>query len=763
MQIIKLNWKTNSIMMFLICLLFCCKKATVNTGNGGTVVQQDTTKGVVSIKNGSSVLSFNKVGDSNYNLEVSDAEGHLVYQQNKPLIAELVNNDNTVSWMDSMYSKLQVQGDSIICTGTITGKGGSVFAFTDVYKKSSGEGSFEVDRQVMVTKAGKEQGFSTRIGFERSKSSLITNYDFFVPSVWYKQNSYVPSNALASSMADEFYWFREDRLPLPVFMAREQSSGQTFSVYHKDADGATFTGEDGMTRIIDGRMKFASVGMQNKTKPLIGVTYPGSEGERTGIWGMSSQNNRWAYRSHPVTNNFKQEYKVVFSLTQESDYVTALKNTWTKYYALAKPPIYNCNLTTVYDDQINLLNKYWKSINNSPGFPFRIQLNGTAANEDYNWNMGFVGMQLPNAALLVREGFRKGDDQLRSKGEQIIDWWAANGQNENGAIRTWYDPQPQTWRTFYETYMRVLGDGMLGVLWGWKFEKRNGVNKDQWLQFCKNGADWVLTKQNGDGSFPRSIDYTSNKVSNSETTNTSHIINFLVELYFATGNETYKQAALNAGNFLYNDSYLNFKFVGGTPDNPNVPDKEAASMALRAYLALSDLTKDTKWMDAAEQAAYYYQTWIYCWNVPIPADDANANYPKTRSTTGLSVIGTAGNAADTYAAIDAFAFYRMYLYSGDEIFLNTAKLCLYNTKQAVNWDRSDPIPGYGDPGLSVEAMSVMTPRGHGVNYYLPWQAYNFVEPMVLFQDIFGDINLNGINNMPNKKALLDAYSVKRGY
>lgn len=95
--------------------------------------------------------------------------------------------------------------------------------------------------------------------------------------------------------------------------------------------------------------------------------------------------------------------------------------------------------------------------------------------------------------------------------------------------------------------------------------------------------------------------------------------------------------------------------------------------------------------------------------------------------------------------------------------LNTAQLCLNNTKQAVNWDRSQPIPGYGDPGIAVEAMSLVTPRGHGVGYYLPWQAYNFMEPMVLLQDVFGDMNISNIEKIPNRKSLMDAYAAKRGY
>src|SRR5690606_25854140 len=102
-------------------------------------------------------------------------------------------------------------------------------------------------------------------------------------------------------------------------------------------------------------------------------------------------------------------------------------------------------------------------------------------------------------------------------------------------------------------------------------------------------------------------------------------------------------------------------------------------------------------------------------------------------------------------------------YTDDKMFLNIARLCLNNTKQALNWDRSDPIPGYGDPGISVEAMNLIPPRGHSVGYYLPWEAYNFIEPMVLFKDVFGDMDIDVIEKNADRKSLLQTYSATRGY
>lgn len=719
---------------------------------------------VYTVHSNQATLTIRDLGGGGYGIGIQLDNTTTYYEQNSPLAVEVVNTGGTAAWLTGPYTAIQdLGGGSYQCTGSITSTGGSVFAFTDTYKAYNNGGTFEVNRTVVVTNAGaSDAGFSTRLAFQRDVNSAMTDYDFFAPSIWYKNNADVADYALATDYSDNYYWFREDRMPLPLFMLRQQSNGATFAVYHKDADGSTFKEEDGLSRVIDGRMKFASMGMQNNTRPLIGMLFPGTEGERTGIYGMSAT-RRWAYRSNLVILNYTQQYKMALSLTSEPDYLSAMKNTWARCYNISNPALYTCDLSQVYTDQIAILNRYWQSINGAPGVPFRIKLDGTlASSSDYNYDMGFVGMEIPNAALLIRDGILTNNATTLSRGEQMADWWAGNASLDNGCLKTWYDPYPQTWRTI-ETYMRVVGDGMSGLLWAWNFEMKRGVEKPKWLNVCTKAGDWLASIQNGDGSFPRAINYTNNTIAYADKTNTSHVIPFLVDLYKVTSGELYRQTAIKAGNYIYTDVYQNFRYVGGTPDNPNVPDKEAASMALRAFLALYDLTSDNKWLDAAKQAAYYYATWVYSWNVPIPQDDVNATYPRTRSVTGLSVIATGNNSADSYAAIDAFSFYRVYLYNGDTSLLQMAKMLLRNTKQAVNWDCSHPITGYGDPGILQEAMTVMTPRGHGVGFYLPWQTYNMMEPLVLMSDVFGTYDIGTAELLGDKQTRNNQYSDTRGF
>ncbi len=58
----------------------------------------------------------------------------------------------------------------------------------------------------------------------------------------------------------------------------------------------------------------------------------------------------------------------------------------------------------------------------------------------------------------------------------------------------------------------------------------------------------------------------------------------------ATGDATYKNAAIKAGEFIWNNGQKGGLFVGGTIDNPNVIDKEAGTLSLEAYLFLLETT-----------------------------------------------------------------------------------------------------------------------------------------------------------------------------
>ena len=96
----------------------------------------------------------------------------------------------------------------------------------------------------------------------------------------------------------------------------------------------------------------------------------------------------------------------------------------------------------------------------------------------------------------------------------------------------------------------------------------------------------------------------------------------------------------SAGDFCLHSVHESYAYVGGTPDNPNVMDKEAGMMALDAFLSLFDMTRDPRWLTAATQAAHYSETWVYCWGIP-----ASLAWVRSRSLAALPGRCTARAAA----------------------------------------------------------------------------------------------------------------------
>jgi len=102
----------------------------------------------------------------------------------------------------------------------------------------------------------------------------------------------------------------------------------------------------------------------------------------------------------------------------------------------------------------------------------------------------------------------------------------------------------------------------------------------------------------------------------------------------------YLDAAVAAGRFAAASMGPSYHYCGGACDNPNVLDKEAGALALKAFIALYEHTLSDEWIAPAAQAATYIETWTYAWSVPLPQDDPEAVYPVSRTTLGVSLIAS---------------------------------------------------------------------------------------------------------------------------
>ena len=696
-----------------------------------------------------------------------------VWVQDAPLAVEVVDMKGTAVWLTGAYDRVTLTAGELVCKGAVTTMHGMQFRFMDVYAPLPGITAFTLTRHIQIaTPSPEDKGFSSRFSLSPVSPTAMTDCDFFAPGIWYKDNAHVPPRALASHLTDRYFLFREDRLPLPLIMQRDRRSGETLTLAHLGGDPATFAGEDGLDRIVDDRMQFGAVGIQNTDGPAPTFQFPGTEGERTYTYGGSLEGNRWAYRSHPVRVGVAHHYRLLIQVGHTVDFPAALRRAWRTVYALENPPVARVNLSKVYRDGVGLLNAVIRPYNGVISVPFAASVpDGRVV--DTSSQMGFVGQALPAAALLLQGSLETGDAGGAARASDVVDFWARHSLTPSGLPRTWYDIHldgTYTWRD-YHTFLRVASDGMDGALQAWNVERRRGQDRPEWLAFCRRYGDWLARSQNTDGSWFREYSFDGQPAVRSTDANskyprakdtTDHPIPFLVDLYKATGDVRYRDAAQRAGEFCLHSVHDEYAYVGGTPDNPNVLDKEGGMMALDAFLALYDVAQDPRWLAAATQAADYSMTWVYCWNILMPPSDPKIVFPKGHRTEGLSLIATGHSGADTYMAAAPFFLYRLSLLTGDAHYRDMARLLLHDTKQLLDWDGT---LGYALPGLQTEALSLPPLRGHGTTHWLPWLTVAQLTPLVHLRDVFGSFDIEEIERMPETERLRhqSAFSKSRGF
>ncbi len=717
------------------------------------------------IKSGSNTLSLAGTSKLGYGLVIKSQDN--IYNSHKIGRPLMVMVDGIESY--GIYNRFYQITDGIVCSGIMLAGKGSQFEFTDIYRPI-GNSAFWLERTVEVKTALQiDNSFNSLFGLQISRSKVITDHDYFVPGIWYKSNFDTKmSGVLAADPRDQYFIFREDRLPLPLVMARAKADGSVVSLLHYKALPATITADRGPDSITDERLQTGSLGIGCENATSILFMFPGSEGQKNHLSSGPRQNS-WALRSHPVRKGFKQQYHLILDFGQTTDYAQAVSVSWRRAFHLYQPTVYEMPLDQAYSGLINTLDHYYTPADkagtgyDAPGLPFSVFLPEGKVRA-YNYQSGFIGRQTANASSWLWQALADNNTQWIEQASAILDFWADTSLLPSGLPRTWYDPATGqdaagSWRNADNnsggSALRVACSGMGSLLQAWQFMQKKDRDKPQWLNACKRFGDWLCDNQNNDGSYYLAYDHQltndRHRPTNSSKFTTTCAVTYLAELYQATSQEKYKMAALKAGNFAWNNIHLPYNYIGCVIDNPNVIDRESGQEALYAFIALYDLLGGDRWLAAAIQAADYTITWSYCYEVPAELDAPFTHFPANKSIIGQTLIATGHSAADLGMAFSAYHYYRLYLLTQDKYYLHITRLLLHNTKQSMNWD-TKLYPGK-PAGLQLEAFNVTVPRRMGVMQCLSWNYAAHLEPLTRFLDSFGTFDLNTLEKLPITQKL----------
>jgi hypothetical protein len=609
-----------------------------------------------------------------------------------------------------------------------------------------------VSREVSVIGEDQE-AFMTSLTLARNEQTTWGDVQPFAPGAIYGDAEPVPRWSIGSPYmrrngAKEILC-REDRLSAPMFALR-YGDGKWASVSHEAAGAATIEADRGLVEggeiLVDERLAFASLGgIERDGRLYVGAYYPGTEGPVTYSTGPAplGQYLHWRRRFHPLKKGFSQRYELTFESGRSASNGDFFVGPWRRAWRRLEPQASLVDRDEVITACTDVLAGQVRTYNGLTGVPLEVDALTGDSEPGSPAIMGFVGANTDAGFILLRVGERLGGStgsEYVALGDKVLDSFVslllAPPRGEGFDLQSGRSVTYRSIGRYPAVYARSVADGCAGTLKAWEHEAARGRDHPRWLAWAQSGGDWLASSQGADGSFPRAWEAGTGLVIDASTT-ASHVpIAFMARLAAASGQPAYLEAALRAGEFCWGSGGKDGYFAGATLDNPDVVDKEAAIFALEGFLELHGATGDDLWLKRAVTAASVAETWVYIWDVAMPVD---AEWPHLHWKPGVPTIGeqliaTGVSTCDGFLAMNAAAFARLYLLTGDEHFVDVARLVTHGTKAMLG------LPGRHlsplGPGWQQEHWCLSIPRGLGLSrHWLPWVAVANVEGILRLEDL----------------------------
>lgn len=352
---------------------------------------------------------------------------------------------------------------------------------------------------------------------------------------------------------------------------------------------------------------------------------------------------------------------------------------------------------------------------------------------------GFTGRQINAAYIMATE---KGGEWLKN-GEKVIEFFIKHCQMENGWVYSLFDldtgkpffsfGDPKAPKLHYISrtnqkgnYLRTMTEPINDLLESYCWYKKEGYVHKSWKEACLKFAAFLKTYQNEDGSWYRAYcqdgtgtdsvdrpDMNPVEKEKSQKAVTAIPLVFLCNLCKVLSEEhedfdEYLNMAKRGGDYVCQNIVKEEHYQGATLDNPNQVDKEAAQYVMAGLWHLYDLTKDEKYLNGAENAAYIFMTWNYIWNAPM--QKGNILYDKGFKTKGMGAINSVwgGGVVDIYSLFHIKELYLIGRERNHLLMCDMAEWIATATSQILSNPGDDM--GFADIGMQPEGFGIC-PQG----------------------------------------------------
>lgn len=685
--------------------------------------------------------------DGRWGLVVTSA-GLASASQPQPIQLEVMDPAGQITARQAGYDRLEFNDNGCTCWGELA-LGDTTIQVTDHW--TCQDQVLAVDRNLVVR--GTDEGaFLSAVTWTLTKRQAWPDVTWFVPGMIYNGWDNLTEAAIGGKA---FYQpgqyamrIREDRVPAPLIAARCQD-GTSLAVLNPRPVGTTTLADAADVTadkpLVDRRFAFGALGAHEEALGLtLGYWYPGTEGEVTyrGDTYPGGQLHAWRRRFHPLADGLSQQYRVEFRFGRDESLDKWRRDSWRWAWQRLAPQVTPQDIEAVRHSLADMLVAQILTSGDRSGLPNFINTQDLSQ-VDRKAILGFCGANLDAAVALLYEANRDSTprgERLRDAASTVIDSFLkltmAPPQGEGFLIDNGQPVTALCHTGDKQMFLRSFGDDLKRLLIAYEREKRAGREHPSWLAWCRQFADWLLTQQQPDGSFPRSWHQDTGQIHNGAGQGSYNAIPLLVVLHRITGDARYLESARRAGEYCWSHGQDRGVFVGGTIDNPNVIDKEAGTLSLEAYLALFEATGEEAWLQRAKAAGDFAESWIYLWNVPMPSDDnpSTLHWKPDVPTIGVQLIATGHSLVDCFMTYNAAHYAKLAKLSGDDHYREVARILLHNTKNMLAIPgRTYDLPG---PGWQQEHWSFAPRRGQGLHRgWLPWVSTSHLNGLQALEEL----------------------------
>lgn len=302
------------------------------------------------------------------------------------------------------------------------------------------------------------------------------------------------------------------------------------------------------------------------------------------------------------------------------------------------------------------------------------------------FEIGWVGQNAAKACALLDQYIEEGDEDARDKALAVLDSWEKYTFLPNGLMLVKIVEKPERLdSTLNGDIPTDLDACNLGTAATYFFRaatlcEKAGIDRPNYAKRAFGLCDFFVSAQQPSGEFAKSyfMDGTIDKAHGSVG---AFIILPLLDAYEKTGDKKYLDSAVRGLDFYLGEFEKGGCTTAGALDS-NCIDKESGAPILRASLRVYEITGEKRYLELAEELAYYLATWQYHYSVAFPGKSMAGELGV--DTYGSTAVSAAHNALDHYGLWWVPEYVKLAELTGKNIWRERARALWYSGTQLIS-------------------------------------------------------------------------------